>query len=1170
MRHVAYAYFPGARRLALIRVNGRLVSPLLRFISAVSWEVGCEAALLPSALWLGVKFKSGTEVIGKNPAMRNEFRRNALRPSWILLLLLLLSLSFHLASPQSGTGGSIAGQVADSGGRLFPALVTLHNTATGAVSQMFCDRNGNFRFAELAPGTYSIRVSAPGLAAWKMEHVVVEVGRITMLSPRLDLSYEDNVAAAKDKPSRANPSPAISSNVDQQAIESLPSSSGNWSGLAALSPGSAPDPAADDQASFRGLSPLLNSITMDGTDHTLAFSGRQHGSGGGGYSTAQAAIREFQVNTSNFSAEYGHAAGGIINTVTKSGSNRLHGQVSFYDRNGAWGAANAFTNLTELNSHGQYISVPYKPPDVRRQWGASAGGPIRHDKLFWYLAYEQRQRDFPGIARANQPAAFFSAPSAQNILTLAARTGQSPAAALDSWNNAMSELSGLLGDVPRTSRQLILFPKINWRPNNRSQFVFQYDYMRHTAPNGAVTQVSDTYGIGSFGSHRTNSDTAVAGWEYFYTPNLLNSARYQYSRELISQLASTATPFEEQFANNIFGLPPQIAVDRSSGFTFGTRSSLDKAAYPDERRQQFIDAVTWIHHRHALKFGYDYNYVTDTVSGLNNQVGAYSYSSALNFTSDLLAPNHCDGSTTGAGLDPCYSYYEQALGQPSWTFNTADYAAFIADDWKLTQRLTISAGVRYEYEALPPQNKALVNPEIRQTGVMPHDRNNFGPRLGIAWDIFGSGRTVLQGGYGIFYGRIPNATIYSALTTTGSAAAQRSYYFRPLDTGAPPFPYVFSTDAYLLVQPNVIYFDKHFQNPQVRQAEVSLEQQLGRRITLTATYMGSFARELPNFIDTNVDLASLGILNYTIADPQHAGPIKAGFASNFYYQRKNPDYRAITDIISETNASYQAAIVRLTRRMGGAFSINAGYTYSHAIDDNQNESTFADNNDIYDPTDLRLEHGTSNFDVRQRAAGGVVAQTPWRFHGLAGALFGGYSLGTTGEWRTGLPYSMRTTGAIPAPSCSYQEYLEYGPSCVSISTSGVILGGANSGARISGLGASLNGYGGNNILPQIGRNTFRYPGVVNLDVRASKQTRINDRMSIELIGEVFNVLNHTNVTAIETIGYLIDNDSSYARTAHLTYLDGSSGKSAFGAVTNSNSTSLYRQRQIQAGCRFIF
>ncbi|HEX3470600.1 MAG TPA: carboxypeptidase regulatory-like domain-containing protein, partial [Silvibacterium sp.] len=1055
-------------------------------------------------------------------------RHGFLRPSWIPLLLLLLSVAFHFAAPQSGTGGSIAGQVSDSGGRLFAALVTLRNTGTGSQSQTFCDRNGNFRFAELAPGTYSVRVNAPGLATWKTDSVIVEVGRVTLLAPKLSLVWSDNAVHANDHTPQPDLSPAVSSNVNQQALDSLPSSSNHWSGLAALSAGSAPSPGDDDHAlTFRGLSPLMNSITMDGTDHNLAFLGRERGSSGNGYSSAQSAISEFQVNTSNFSAEYGHAAGGVINTVTRSGSNRLHGQASFYDRNAAWGAANAYTTLTERTSLGQYVSVPYKPPDARMQWSLAAGGAIRRDKLFWFFAYDQHQRDFPGIARANEPAAFFAPPSAQTIQTLAGRIGQSPAAALISWNNVLSDLNGLLGNVPRNSRQFIAFPKIDWRPNNRNHLVFQYNSMRRTALNGVATQTSDPYGIGSFGTSRTSSDAAVIGWEYFLTPNLLNSARYQHSRELLAQLTSTPTAFEQQFATNNLGLAPQISVDRSAGLTFGTRSSLDKPQYPDETRQQFIDAVTWIHHKHAIKFGYDYNYVTDSISGLNNQAGAYSYSSILNFVSDLLAPNHCDGTATGVGVAPCYSYYEQAIGEPSWTFNTADYAAFLADDWKLARRFMLSLGVRYEYEDLPNPSKLVANSDIPQTAVMPHDRNNFGPRAGFAWDIFGSGRTVLRGGYGIYYGRVSNATIYSALTATGSAHAQRSYYFRPLDSGAPPFPYVFSSNAHLIIAPNAIYFDKHFQNPQIDQTELSLQQELGYRTALTVTYLGSYAHELPNFIDTNIDLNALGVLNYTIEDLQHLGPIKgAAYTSKFFYQRLNPNYGTITDITSETNASYQAAVVRLTHRLGGAISINAGYTYSHAIDDNQNKSTFADNNDVYDPTDVKLEHGTSNFDVRQRASGGVVAQTPWRLRGFAGALLDGYSLGTSGEWRTGLPYSMRSTGAVPAPSCSYQEYLQSGPGCVAINDPGVILGGAGSGPRISGLGASLNGSGGDNLIPQVGRNTFRYPGVVNLDVRASKRTHLTDRVTFELLGEAFNVLNHQNVTAIDPIGYIIDNDAS--------------------------------------------
>lgn len=1091
----------------------------------------------------------------------------------ILLLLFLLAMTAQRLPAQSGTGGSVAGQIADSGGRFFPALISLRNSATGAEDRTLSDNNGNFRFAELAPGTYSVRVTSPGFAPWKTNNLTVEVGRVTRLAPKLTIAFTEQTARLDGNGLGADLSPAVSNNTDQEAIEGLPSSSRHWSNFVLLSAGAAPDQNDATGLSFRGLSPLLNNNTLDGTDNNQAFLAQERGAGGSGYATPQSAVSEFQVNTSNFSSQYGRAAGGVINTVTKSGTNHLHGQISFFDRDSAWGAANGYTALTERNDLGEYESVPYKPRDTRLQGGAAVGGPIRRDKLFWFIAYEQYQRNFPGVARANEPQTFFAAPSAQNIETLAGRIGESPSAALASYNNVLNELNGLLGNVPRTARQTILFPKIDWRFNERHHLSLQYDRMRRTTTNGVATQASDTYGIGSFGDSESRVDAGIGRWEFFLTTNMLNDARYEYSRDLQAQLGSTPTAFEEQMAQNSLGLPPQVSIDRSSGFTFGTRSSLDKPAYPDERRQQFADTLTWIRGRHAIKFGFDYNYIADTIDGINNEAGAYSYSSVLNFVSDLLAPSHCDGTTTGVGLDPCYSYFEQATGPANWKFETADYAAFLSDEWKITHRFTLSLGVRYEFQDLPKGNKLVANPDIPQAGVMPNDRNNFGPRAGFAWDIFGRGQTVLRAGYGIYYGRISNATVFSALTSTGAAVAQRNYYFRPLDTGAPPFPYVFSGTPLVAVTPNAIYFDKRFQNPQIEQAEVSLEQELGHRTAVTLTYMGSYGHELPNFIDTNIDVNSVGVLNYTIDDPQHMGPLRSGsYTSKFFFARVNPKYNAITDIISETNSSYQAGVLRLTHRMARALSINAGYTFAHAIDDNQNESTFADNNDVYDPTDLKLERGTSNFDIRQRVSGGIVAHEPWRFEGFAGELLNGYTLAVAGEWRTGLPYTMRTTGAIPALSCSYQEWLNAGgpnggSNCAAINDPGVILGTAVS---ISGLGASMNGSGGDNRVPTVGRNTFRYPAISNLDVRAAKRTRLTERVSFEVGAEAFNVLNHQNVTTIETIGYLINNDATETNAARLTYLSGANGTAAFGGVTNANSTALYRQRQLQVGCRLTF
>ncbi len=945
---------------------------------------------------------------------------------------------------------------------------------------MLCDRNGNFRFAELAPGTYSVRVSAPGLAAWKMDRVIVEVGRVTLLAPKLTLAYGDNTAPANEHGSQPDLSPAVSSNIDQQALDSLPSSSGQWSGLAALSAGSAP--AGEDNAlSFRGLSPLMNSITIDGADHNLAFSGRQRGSSGNGYSTTQAAINEFQVNTSNFSSEYGHAAGGIINTRHPKRYQPPAWAGIFLRSRRSLGRGqrihHAHRARTRLASMSVFLTSPpttacngAPPPEVRFATTSSSGSSPTIST----------SATFPALPAPTSLRLFLLRPPRRRFRRSRVGSGRAPAQALVAWNSTVADLNGQLGDVPRTARQLILFPKIDWRPNNRNQVVVQYNFMRRTALNSAATQTSDTYGIGSFGTSRTNSDAAIAGWEYFATPNLLNNARYQYSRELISQLAGAPTPFEQQFADNTLGLPPQIAVNRSSGFTFGTRSSLDKPPYPDETRQQFIDAVTWIHHKHAIKFGYDYNYVTDTISGLNNQAGDYSYSSILNFVSDLVAPNHCDGTTTGAGLDPCYSYYEQAIGEPSWTFETADYAAFIADDWKLARRFTISLGVRYEYEDLPSPTKLLANPDIPQTAVMPHDRNNFGPRAGFAWDIFGSGRTVLRGGYGIYYGRISNATIYSALTTTGSAHAQRSYYFRPLDTGAPPFPYVFSSGAYLVVAPNAIYFDKRFQNPQIDQTELSLQQELGHRTALTLTYMGSYARELPNFIDTNVDLNALGVLNYTIEDPQHLGPIKSALmpAASSTSASIRPTAR------SPTSPARPTPVIR--PRSSASCIVSPAHLVSMPVTHTRTPSTTIRTNPPSPTTTTSTTPPTSASSTAPRTSTCVSV-----LQAASSRKRPGVSADSPAHSSTATRWAPQASGALASLTpCAPPEPFPRPPAPTrSISSpdrpawpstiSGVILGGADSGPRISGLGASLNGYGGNDIIPQVGRNTFRYPGVVN-------------------------------------------------------------------------------------------
>jgi hypothetical protein len=414
-------------------------------------------------------------------------------------------------------------------------------------------------------------------------------------------------------------------------------------------------------------------------------------------------------------------------------------------------------------------------------------------------------------------------------------------------------------------------------------------------------------------------------------------------------------------------------------------------------------------------------------------------------------------------------------------------------------------------------------------------------------DVFGSGRTVLRAGYGMYFGRIINSTAFSGLTNTGSPNAQRTYFFKPFDVGAPPFPYVFGLHPVLSVAPDAVYFATHFQNPQVHQTELSLEQDLGHDTELSLSYLGSYGRELPNFVDRNIDLASAGTIDYRVYDSTGKGPLQGTYTVPFFTQRINPKYQQITEISSKTNSRYEAGVAKFSHRMSRTLDLHLSYTYAHAVDFNQNQSTLNAGNNVLDPTNFSLEYGNSNYDIRHRGVATAIVRTPWRANGLRGWLINGYALAPVAELRTGQPYTMRTTGAVP--------FLRY-------------IDSVNRTEYLKGIGPGINGSGGDNRIPAVGRNTFRYPPVYNIDLRASKRMRIDEHRSLEAMGEVFNLINHQNVTSIDTYGYIIDGASAVGDPARLTYLGG--GTNSFGAVTNSNSNTLYRERQIQLALRLNF
>jgi hypothetical protein len=465
--------------------------------------------------------------------------------------------------------------------------------------------------------------------------------------------------------------------------------------------------------------------------------------------------------------------------------------------------------------------------------------------------------------------------------------------------------------------------------------------------------------------------------------------------------------------------------------------------------------------------------------------------------------------------------------------------------------LTLSAGVRLEAEQLPPPIAATANPALPATQKLPPATVNWGPRFGLALSPWKS--TVFRLGAGLYYGRIDNSVILAALTQTGSVNGDLNFFFRPTDQGAPPFPYVFPAAPVTAVTPGAVSFASRFRPQEVDQAVFSVEQGFPGHWLITVSGLASLGRRLPISIDTNIDPAQTpNTITYAVVDALQAGPIKTPqITFPFYPARLNSNYQQLSSIESRANSTYQATMIKLARYGGHGLSLHAHYLYAHATDWNPNESGNVAVNDVLDPQDFRLEYGTSNLDIRHSAGITLLYEAPWKLHHLAGALANGWTVSAVGQYRGGLPFTMRTGGYIPG---FYND----------------------AGHLIEGVGPGINGSGGDNRIYEIGRNTYRYPATWTADSRLGKRFRLSEHRELELLAESFNLFNHQNVTQIETTGYTIARGTIAGGLPTLNFLTGltkaglPSTIPEFGKPLDVNATTFYRPREIQLGVRTRF
>ncbi|HEX4065213.1 MAG TPA: TonB-dependent receptor [Acidobacteriaceae bacterium] len=1154
--------------------------------------------------------------------MRKHCYQFLSRAGLFLSLGLMLGGFATFAGAQSTTEGAVGGTVFDTSGAVVSnATVTVRNVGTGAVINLTSDSSGYFKAPLVPPGTYTVTIKAPGFGDYVANSVAVTVGSLSSLQPVLKTgTAEESVTVSGEAPILQLESPEISETLTSKEIVDLPLNGGRWSDLALLTPGAVSDSNGFGLIVFRGISPLLNNVEIDGADDNQAFFSEERGRTREGYSTSQIGIAEFQVNTGVYSAEYGRAAGGVINSVTKSGTNQLHGQAYFYDRDNEWGAINPFTTLTSITEPASggaptiVTGVPFRPKDWRKRWGFGAGGPLIKDKLFWFYAYDQYRRDFPGVAKPGSPSAFFNqyadltlpagatcslntAKTAVNTISVGSAgdeqacalafrvyggaAGYSTAAAhYDQllYGKAVSSVTGLtgpgllddLGTTPRTGDEVLNTPKLDWQINDKEHASFLYHRLRWDSPGGVQTQTSNNYAIDTFGTDFVKLDYGMAKLDSLFSPTLSNELRFQYGRELDDEGEQPFSSFTSAYLNNSTATPVQLGIyggsNSSNGFTAGMPYYSFRAAYPAEWKDQVGDTANWTHNNHDLKFGWDILRNSDEVNNLYESNGVYTYQYFSNFFADILSPNGtCDGSESeyGVGALPCYYGFTQGFGTPKFSITTIDYGFFAEDDWKAMPRLTLNLGLRWDYEHIPPPYPSLLGSSVLNTAVtangttvgpfpltqipadvnvgnQPSDKGEFGPRIGFSFDPFGKGRTVIHGGYGLYFGRNLNGVILNAYEAAGSPRGQYtvpSIYDTKVGTGAPAFPQVIPNGSF--PTPGVDFYASNFKNPEVNEFDLTVQQQVMKGTFLSVDYMGALARELPNFLNLNLDPATMKTTTLTITAGKDGtcGPLACGTQIPTSYYTKtyyNPHYGNVTEVTSNINSSYDGVVVDLQNRGNKYAQFDVNYTWSHALDYNQNQSTSPSTNNWWDPWgNAQANYGNSNYDIPNRVVGWALLTWPGTATGWQKYLENGWHMNPVVQIQNGLPYSAATSGTI-------------------------------SGAA----GSGMTGSGSSSYLLQLGRNTYHMPATADVDLRLQKDIPITERYNLELLGEAFNLFNHVNVTGVSSTAYTISGST-------LTYqpfseLGGVSNESGFGSVSNADSTFVYSQRQIQLGLKLDF
>ncbi len=1021
--------------------------------------------------------------------------------AWFALFALAIT---GLAQSVAGLG-AISGLVRDSSGAVIAgATVSVENASKGITRRPVTNEAGVFSVSSLVPASgYTVTITKTGFASHESRDVELQVGQSLFLDIVLRvgatlLQIDVSTSAPLVEPTRTD----VSQVINSSQIQNLPINGRRVDSFVLLSPGVVPD-GTFGMLSFRGTAGG-NAFLTDGNDTTNQYFNENAGRTRIPTQLSQDAVQEFQVLVDGYSAEFGRASGGVVNTVTRSGSNDLHGTAYWFFRNQDFNARDPFASMN--------------PPERRHQAGASVGGRVIRNELFYFFNAETTRRDFPLFASLTTPP-FFDSRGNFVATQPDGRPSCGPPATEDQCKMAVSLMNRQTQQLNRRGDAELGFGKIDWRPRERHSFSASMNYLRWISPNGLQTAavLNNGAGIGNNASSTVRARYGRLAWTFLPGNSIVNEFRFGWFKD---------KQFDYISNDIIWPGVGQLGLTIQGQQNLGTAVNYPRLN-PSENRFQFADSVTWSLGKHTWKVGVDILHTEDYNDSLVNRSGTYTYPNLTAFALDFT------GNTARAKR---WQNYTQGLGNPVVAFAVQDYAFYAQDQYRISAKLTLNYGVRYDYAALPQPimlSDFSVNTDYPATGRIPTANKNFAPRVGIAYSL--TGKTVLRAGFGLFHARYPGGLINTFITRNGIYQPPVTFNGSvALDlANGPVFPARLPADYRPAAIGNVdlTFPARDFRAPYTQHGNVAVERELTRNTAITVSYLWSRGLHLTTVQDINAGPAGDPV-TYRINDG--SGNRVGSYTTPTYRRanRVNNRWSRVNVVDAGGNSYYNALAVQLRKRLSQGFEGSLAYTWSHAIDFNQG----AGNNNIFfdrGPTsvfngDYRGEKGTSVLDQRHRLV--LTSIYGPRFGGVPGilsAIVNNWQLSQVSTFATAPP----ATGTV------------------------VVSGAPFAGAAFNG---SLNGLGGSSRVPFFPVNSLAIDSIARVDARLTRIIPINDRFKLELNFEGFNVFNNTYYTNVLTQAFTAVNG---VLTPNARFGEGSA-TGGFPDGTNA--------RRLQVSARFVW